>query len=233
MKKSILALIALLLLPLMVQAQDRTVKLKIIETTDVHGCFFPYDFITRRAVGGSMARVHTYVQQQRELYKEDLILVDNGDILQGQPTAYYYNYMDTTSVHLASDMLNFMGYNVGNFGNHNIEVGNAVFERWVHDCAFPVLGANIIDTKTGQPHFKPYEVIVRDGIKVVVLGMITPAIPVWLSENLWKGLRFEDMEQTARKWIPIIQAEEHPDIIVGLFHAGKDGCGAYGTRSCP
>lgn len=222
MKKLILAIMALMVLPAFMQAQDRTVKLKIVETTDVHGSFFPYDFINRRPVGGSLARVHTYVQEQRDLFKDDLILLDNGDILQGQPSAYYYNFMDTTSVHLASDILNFMGYNAGNFGNHDIEVGNAVFERWVHDCAFPVLGANIIDTKTGQPHFKPYEIIVRDGVKVAILGMITPAIPVWLSENLWKGLRFEDMEQTARKWIPIIQAEEHPDIIVGLFHSGKD-----------
>lgn len=205
-----------------IQAQDRTVKLKVIETTDVHGSFFPYDFITRKDVGGSLARVHTYVQQQREVYKNDVILLDNGDILQGQPSAYYYNYMDTTSVHLTSDILNFMGYNAGNFGNHDVETGNAVFERWVKDCAFPVLGANIIDTRTGQPHFKPYEIIVRDGVKVAVLGMITPAIPVWLSENLWQGLRFDDMEQTARKWIPLIQAQEHPDVIIGLFHSGKN-----------
>ena len=222
MKRFLLALVALLTLPTLLQAQDRTVKIKLIETTDVHGCFFPYDFINRRTVGGSMARIHTYVQQQRDLYRDDVILVDNGDILQGQPTAYYYNYIDTTTVHLVSDMLNFMGYNAGNFGNHDIETGNAVFERWVSDCAFPVLGANIIDTKTGQPHFQPYEIIVRDGVKVAVLGMITPAIPVWLSENLWKGLRFDDMEQTARKWIPIIQQTEHPDVIVGLFHSGKD-----------
>jgi len=222
MKRFLLLLIALISLPGIMPAQDRTVKIKVIETTDVHGCFFPYDFITRRNVEGSLARVDTYVRQQRQLYGDDLILVDNGDILQGQPTAYYYNYMDSISDHLASEMLNFMGYNVGNFGNHDVETGNAVFERWVSDCNFPVLGANIIDVKTGQPHYKPYEIIVRDGVKVAILGMITPAIPVWLSENLWRGLRFDDMEQTARKWIPIIQREENPDIIVGLFHSGKN-----------
>lgn len=42
----------------------------------------------------------------------------------------------------------------------------------------------------------------------MVLGMITPAIPVWLSENLWKGLRFDDMEETARKWMKIIREQE-------------------------
>lgn len=52
----------------------------------------------------------------------------------------------------------------------------------------------------GQPHLAPYKVLEREGVKIVVLGMITPAIPAWLSENLWKGLRFDDMEETARKW---------------------------------
>lgn len=42
-------------------------------------------------------------------------------------------------------------------------------------------------------------------MKIVVLGMITPAIPAWLSENLWQGLRFDDMEETARKWMRIIR----------------------------
>lgn len=62
----------------------------------------------------------------------------------------------------------------------------------------------------------------RDGVRIVVLGMITPAIPVWLSENLWKGLRFDDMEETARKWMKIIREKERPDIVIGMFHAGQD-----------
>ena len=62
----------------------------------------------------------------------------------------------------------------------------------------------------------------RDGVKIVVLGMITPAIPVWLSENLWKGLRFDDMEETARKWMKIIREQEKPDLVIGMFHAGQD-----------
>lgn len=62
----------------------------------------------------------------------------------------------------------------------------------------------------------------RDGVKIVILGMITPAIPAWLSENLWKGLRFDDMEETARKWMKIIREKENPDLMIGLFHAGQE-----------
>ena len=205
-----------------VLAQDKIVKLKIIETSDIHGNYYPYDFILRHEAAGSLARVYEFVQKEREAYKDNLLLLDNGDILQGQPCAYYYNYIDTISPHLAAEVLNYMKYNAGNMGNHDVETGRAVFDRWAGDCNFPILGANIIDTVTGKTHFKPYEVLERDGVKIVVLGMITPAIPVWLSENLWKGLRFDDMEETARKWMKIIREKENPDLVIGIFHAGQD-----------
>ena len=213
----------LLAWPVMAQSQTREVKLKIVETSDVHGNFYPYDFIRRQPAEGSLARVQTFVKQQRETYGDNLLLLDNGDILQGQPAAYYYNYMDTLAPHLTAEMLNFMGYDAGNMGNHDVETGRAVFDRWMGDCHFPVLGANIIETATGKTHCKPYVVLERDGVKLVVLGMITPAIPMWLSESLWPGLRFEDMEETARKWLPLIREREQPDVVVGLFHAGKEG----------
>ena len=210
------------LLIVAVSAQDKIVKLKIVETSDIHGNYYPYDFILRHEAGGSLARIHAFVQKEREVYKDNLLLLDNGDILQGQPCAYYYNYIDTVSPHLAAEVLNYMQYNTGNMGNHDVETGRAVLDRWADDCKFPILGANIIDTATGKTHFKPYEVLERDGVKIVVLGMITPAIPVWLSENLWKGLRFDDMEETARKWMKIIREKEKPDLVIGIFHAGQD-----------
>ena len=204
-----------------VLAQDRVVRLKLIETSDVHGNFYPYDFIRQEPAAGSLARVQTFVRLEREKYGENVILLDNGDILQGQPSAYYYNYIDTVSPHLTAEMLNFMGYDAGNMGNHDIETGRGVFDRWMEDCRFPVLGANIVETGTGRTHCPPYVVLERDGVKVVVLGMVTPAIPVWLSENLWPGLRFEDMEKAAREWMPVIREREQPDVVVGLFHAGR------------
>ena len=204
-----------------VVAQDKVVKLKIVETSDVHGNFYPYDFIRRQPASGSLARVQAFVRQERQRYGDNLILLDNGDILQGQPSAYYYNYMDTVSPHLTAEMQNYMDYDAGTVGNHDIETGRAVFDRWAADCRFPVLGANVIDLSTGRPHFKPYVMLEREGVRIAILGMITPAIPMWLSENLWPGLSFEDMEATARRWMPVIREQEKPDLIIGLFHAGK------------
>lgn len=207
---------------LSLSAATREVKLKLIETSDIHGNFFPYNFITQQDWKGSFARVYSYAQQERQTYGDNLLLMDNGDILQGQPSAYYYNFMDTVSTHITAAMMNYMGFVVGNMGNHDVEAGHAVYDRWISQCQFPVLGANIIRTSDEQPYLKPYEIIEREGVKIAVLGMITPAIPTWLPETLWKGLYFADMEQTARKWMPIIQEKEKPDIIIGLFHAGKE-----------
>lgn len=222
MKKSHLILSIFLLLATFTWAQQRIVKLKLVQTSDVHGNYFPYDFILRQDATGSLSRVCSYVRQERKEYNDRLILLDNGDILQGQPTAYYYNYIDTTTTHLCAAMMNFMDYDAGNMGNHDIETGRTVFDRWASDCHFPILGANIIETATEQPHFKPYIILERNGIKIAILGMITPAIPAWLSENLWRGLRFDDMEETARHWMTVIREQEKPDLVIGIFHAGRN-----------
>ncbi len=203
-------------------AQEREVKLKIVETSDVHGSYYPYDFIAQRDASGSLARVSSFVKEQRQVYGNGLILLDNGDFLQGQPPAYYYNYMDTVATHVGAEMLDFMGYDAANMGNHDVETGRAVFERWAAQCHFPVLGANIVEEATGKSRFKPYIILEREGVRVAVLGLITPAIPMWLPKGLWAGLRFDDMEQTARRWMKVLREEEHADVVVGLFHAGKD-----------
>lgn len=222
MKRIACIYVWLFCLVLSIVAQEKVVKLKIVQTSDVHGNYYPYNFITRKEWKGSLARVYSFVQKEREQYKDNLILLDNGDILQGQPTAYYYNYIDTVSPHLCAEMMNYMKYDAGNMGNHDVETGRNVFDRWIETCDFPILGANIIDTSTGAPHLPPYKVLERDGVKIVILGMITPAIPAWLSENLWKGLRFDDMEETARKWMKVIKEKEKPDLVIGLFHAGQE-----------
>lgn len=222
MRKFYVSLLLLFALVGTSAAQTGEVRLKFVETSDVHGNCFPYNFIERKPWQGSLARVCAFVENKRAIYGDNLILIDNGDMLQGQPGVYYYNYIDTTSTHLAADMMNYIGYNVGNMGNHDVETGHAVYDRWIKECNFPVLGANIISVADSTNYLKPYEVLERDGVKIAVLGMITPAIPTWLPEDLWSGLRFEDMEETAKVWMKRIREKEQPDIVVGVFHSGKD-----------
>ncbi len=204
-------------------AKTETITLRLLATTDVHGAFFPYNFIERKPMRGSLARVSTYINSQRKAFGDRLILLENGDILQGQPTCYYTNYIKPDLPNVAAEVVNYLKYDAATFGNHDVETGHAVYDKWIKEMNCPTLGANIIDTATGQPYVKPYTVIEREGVRVAVLGILTPAIPNWLNESLWQGLSFEEMVGSCRKWIKIIREKENPDVIVGLFHSGWDG----------
>ena len=204
-------------------AQKKTVEIRVLQTSDVHGCFFPYDFIDRQPAEGSMARVSSYVKKLRKAYGDRLLLFDNGDILQGQPTCYYCNYIKPSKSNVAASVINYMGYDAQTVGNHDIETGHSVYDKWISEVECPMLGANVLDTSTGKPYLKPYEVFVRDGVRIAVIGMLTPAIPNWLNEQLWSRMRFDDMTESAKFWIEYIKTKEHPDVIVGLFHSGWEG----------
>ena len=223
MKQIIAAIVLSLGFGLTAMGQTNTVTLKIVETSDVHGSFFPYDFINRKPVAGSMARVSSYVRQLRSEYGDRVILIDNGDILQGQPTSYYYNYIVPQEENIAASVINYMGYDAQTMGNHDVETGHAVYDKWIREVKCPMLGANIIDTKSGKPYLKPYTIVSRGGVRVAILGMITPAIPNWLPHNIWSGLAFTEMVSTARKWMAYIRKHEKPDVVIGLFHSGRDG----------
>jgi len=222
-KKNLFSLVLLLFLNI---AQpfllSQTTYLKIIETSDVHGAIIPYDLLNDTTTNSSLAQVHTYAVVERYQPNQEVVLLDNGDILQGDPMVYFYNYVDTVDTHVYADAMNFMSYDAATVGNHDIETGHAVYDKFRKQINFPWLAANAINDETNEPYFKPYAIIERRGIKIAVFGLITPSIPEWLPKILWKGISFQDMIETAKKWMPIIKEKEKPDLILGLFHSGVD-----------
>ncbi len=204
-------------------ASNKTLTLHVLETTDVHGSFFPYDMLDRKPKAGSVARVCTYVNMLRKQHGKNILLLDNGDILQGQPVSYFSNFIDTTEVNIASQVVNYLGYDAVTVGNHDVEPGHAVYDKWIKEHNMPVLGANVINETTGEPYLKPYTIINRDGCKIAVLGLLTPAIPNWLPQYIWSGLRFEEMVSSAKRWMKIIKEKEKADVVIGLLHSGKSG----------
>ena len=125
-------------------------SISIMETTDIHGVMLPYDYIEKEELKASMASSSTYLKKIRN-EKDVTFLLDNGDNLQGQPTVYYYNFIDTVSPHFLADVMNFLGYDAGTVGNHDIEAGHAVYDRLAKKYNFPLLAANAININTGKP----------------------------------------------------------------------------------
>jgi len=219
---NVLKKLFLLLFVISISVNGQRIKFKIIETTDSHGAIFPYDFLNARPNNSSLAQVHTYVESERADTSQEVILLSNGDILQGTPAVYYYNFEKTSEPHLYAEVMNYMKYDAGSVGNHDIETGHPVYDKFVTELKFPWLSANSINIKTEKSYFKPYTIIERRGIKIAILGMTTPAIPNWLPQKIWEGMRFDDMIESANEWVPIIKENENPDIIIGLFHSGVD-----------
>lgn len=205
-------------------AAPRQVSLRIVETSDVHGAFFPYDFLGRKPMKGSMARVSYYVNTQRKTYGDNLLLLDCGDILQGTPLCYYSNFVDTASVNVATEALNYMRYDAAAIGNHDVEAGPAVYHKFRQELHCPLLAANVMRAEAPQePYFTPYVVLQRQGVKVALVGMLTPTIPYWLREELWHGMAFTDIVESARHTLATIRQKENPDVVIGMFHSGWSG----------
>ena len=211
---------------------SKTVRMKVIETSDVHGHFFPYDFMEQKPMKGTLVRANTYINKEREKFgKENLLLIDNGDILQGQPCVYWTNYVMPEDENLAARVINYMQYDAETVGNHDIEPGHQVYDKWIREVRCPLLGANIVkagsdgkaDPKNIYEGIQPYSIHYIDGVKIAVIGMLTPAIPNWLNKSIWKGMEFEEMTSCAKKWVKYMKEVEQPDLIFGLFHSGKDG----------
>ncbi|MGC9472152.1 MAG: bifunctional metallophosphatase/5'-nucleotidase [Bacteroidales bacterium] len=198
--------------------QPSSETLYIVQSSDIHGAILPHDFVRDTAAGTSLAHAMHVIREFRE--SGGVVLLDNGDILQGQPLVYYSNFVDTARRHICSDVMNYMGVDAATVGNHDIEAGHGVYDRLREEFRFPWLAANVIDRKTGEPYFTPYAVIRKAGWKIAVLGLTTPAVPQWLPEKLWEGMEFRDMLETAREWVPVILEKEQPDLMVGLFHTG-------------
>ena len=202
---------------------NKHLEIKIIHTTDVHGNFFPYDFINSCKRNGSLARVSTYVKRLRKEYGERLILLDGGDILQGQPTCYYCNYINTEKTNVAARVINLMEYDAQTIGNHDIETGHKVYDKYCLETNCDILAANAIDINSLKPYFKPYKMMEIDGLRIAIIGMLTPTISHWLNENLWSGMKFEGIPESMDKWTRHVREVEHANIVIGLFHSGFEG----------
>ena len=222
-KRYLFLLISVLILS--ISCAEKTVdkesfNLTFIVSTDIHGAIFPYDFMTGLETDHSMAHLSTVLKDLRLDEQNEVIYLDSGDYYQGQPVIYYNNFLKDGK-NLGASVLNYLEADAGVVGNHDIEVGQDVYDKLTKEMEFPYLAANALrKDDTNKTYFEPYTIINRNGFKIAVIGMVTPRISDWLPEVLWKEMYFEDIVESSKKWIKIVQEKETPDFIVGVFHSG-------------
>ena len=168
--------------------------------------------------------VKAYVDSLREAVgKENVLLLDAGDCLQGDNAAYYYNYVDTSVPHLFPRVMAYMGYDAVIVGNHDIETGHDVYDRVnaeLEASGIPWLGGNAVRNDNGEPYFPVYKIFDKAGMKVAVLGFNNANISAWLSESLWEGMTFKSLVPLVQQWVDRVNSEFKPDVTVAVVHSG-------------
>ncbi|HAS6375476.1 TPA: 2',3'-cyclic-nucleotide 2'-phosphodiesterase [Vibrio vulnificus] len=211
-------------------AMAETIKLRIIETTDIHTNVMDYDYYKDKPsqqIG--LTRAATLVKQARGEVVNS-VLVDNGDLIQGSPMGDYMaaKGIKAGEVHPVYKAMNQLSYDVGNIGNHEFNYGLEFLAETINDADFPYVSANVFDKKTGKHYFKPY--IIKDNtfkdvngeehtIKVGYIGFVPPQIMVWDKKNLEGKVFAKDIKETAEELVPQMK-KEGADVIVAIPHSG-------------
>lgn len=195
------------------QAEEKeTVDLQILATSDLHGKFAPWDYaLNEESKSGSMAQIATAL---KELRTENSILVDAGDTIQDNSSDLFFD----EEIHPMALAMNEMNYDVWVTGNHEYNFGGDVLKKVISQQKADVLTGNVKDAD-GNPLADGYTILDKNGVKVGVIGMVTPNITRWDATNL-EGWTVTDPVEETKKIIEEIKDET--DVLIGVMHMGMD-----------
>lgn len=211
---------------------NTTVKLRIMETTDLHVNMVNYDYYADKATDEyGFAKTASLIKAAREEAPNSL-LFDNGDLIQGNPLGDYVAKVDPLKqgeIHPVYKAMNLLDYDAGNLGNHEFNYGLDFLKQTLEGADFPYVNSNVYYAEDQEKnYFTPYVILdktVKDEagkehtVKVGVIGFVPPQINQWDEKHLTDKVIAKDMVETAQKFIPKMK-EEGADIIVAIPHSG-------------
>ncbi|MGW4236608.1 bifunctional metallophosphatase/5'-nucleotidase [Streptomyces sp. NPDC004749] len=225
---------------------DKRYAFTVMGTTDLHGNVFNWDYFTDKEFDDAahndvgLAKISTLVERiRREKGRQNTLLIDAGDTIQGTPLSYYYAKVDPITarrgpVHPMARAMNAIGYDAAALGNHEFNYGIPLLRKFEEQCDFPLLGANALDAKTLRPAFAPYVIkklrtpFGRE-VRVAVLGLTNPGIAVWDKANVQGKMTFPGLEEQAARWVPKLRSMG-ADVVFVAAHSGTSGTSSYGDQ---
>lgn len=195
------------------QPQEKeTMDLQILATSDLHGKFDPWDYaLNEESKSGSMAQIATAI---KELRTENTLLVDAGDTIQDNSADLFFD----EEIHPMVLAMNEMKYDVWVTGNHEYNFGGDVLKKIISQQKAAVLTGNVKDAE-GNPLADGYTIIEKNGVKIGVIGMVTPNITRWDSANL-EGWTVTDPVEETKKIISEIK--DQTDVLIAVMHMGMN-----------
>lgn len=210
------------------QTQAATRSLVVVATTDVHGRLRGWDYYDGRADGAhSLAAAATIVDSIRAVHPGDVVLVDAGDLLQGNPLLTVAARQPASIRHPMIAAMNAMRYDAAAVGNHEYNYGVPLLRRAMSQAQFPFLSANAVPA-LARDGFPRYALIRRGTVTVGIVGATTPGVMVWDRDNVRGRLRYTDIIPALTRAAAEAR-KAGADVVVAVVHAGMDGAATYDT----
>lgn len=196
------------------------VTITVLGTTDLHGSLFPIDYYAGTPANRGLVKIATLVRQIRA-EQPHVLLVDSGDTIQGSPLAYYFARKEPARPNPTIAVMNAMRYDAMAVGNHEFNFGLDVLEKARRESRFAWLAANVrADNPTRRRRFGSYIIRNVAGVRVGILGFITPGVPRWEIPAHYKGFRFDDIVKTAQQIVPRLRRKV--DVLIVIAHSGME-----------
>ncbi len=188
-------------------------KVTILQTSDIHGYLANHDFINNRNWG-----LYSLTNEIEKYSKEEMLLIDSGDFLQGSPLTHYL-YENQQTIHPVIDLFNKIGYDAITFGNHEFNYGLEFLQNSLKDFKGTIISANIKGMDKLLP-IKPYEIFEKKGVKIAVIGLTTMYVPNWEKAENIKGLEFMSPIDIYAYYEQEMKAQA--DVIIVNYHGGLE-----------
>src|SRR6059036_807223 len=205
-----------------------TAHVVIVATTDVHGRVLGWDYVPDAPAPGGLSRAATMVEALRAQYPEQVVLVDAGDLIEGNLFAAYFAERDSQRPHPVVDALNAMQYDAATPGNHEFDFGTAVLARATGDATYHYVSANIFKGAGDTLVYPPHVVVTRGGVKIGITGFTTPGVMVWDRSQLGGRIRVRPIAEAAPPAMRRLDLAG-VDLKVVLIHSGLNEPSSYDT----
>ncbi|HEU4680483.1 MAG TPA: 5'-nucleotidase C-terminal domain-containing protein [Gemmatimonadales bacterium] len=204
-----------------------TAHVVVVATTDIHGHATDWDYLAGRPFPGGLARVATIVDSLRTRHPGQVVLVDAGDLIQGNPFATYFARVGPRDPNPVIEAMNLTGYDVATLGNHDFDWGLPLTRGAMADAAFPYVSGNIYTLPGDTLLLRPYAVVQRHGVRIGVAGFTTPGAMVWNRDQIRGKLRIDRIPKVAGRVLESLRRES--DLAIVVTHSGMDGPSSYDT----
>jgi len=200
---------------LFAQPLPETQNLTILATTDIHSNVWGFSYENdKESANDGMARIATYISEVRSK-ENNVILVDNGDVLQGNiMTDDIYNKQE--GPHPVIWAMNLLQYDSLTLGNHEFNFGEKLIKRVQTLADFPVLGANMARVD-GTMAALPYTIIERGNLKIGIIVLTNPNAPRWDGEKT-DPFVYAAVGPACRRVVDILKGKV--DILIAVAHVG-------------